>query len=155
MSHKPRVSVVMVTLNREKYLAEAVDSVLRQTYGDWELILSDGGSKDRSLDIMREYAARDERIRVFVHPGTNAAEARNASIGEAVGEYVAILDSDDIALPERLRMQVEYLDAHPSVAGLGTGFYFASGRGWAYGSVARNLDRVEKYVFSGNLRARR
>lgn len=119
----------MVTLNREKYLPYAIDSVLAQTFSDWELLLSDGGSRDGTLAVMNAYAARDPRIRVLQHPGTNAAEARNACLWETVGEYVAILDSDDLALPERLRVQVAFMNENPSVAGVGAGFDFIDADG--------------------------
>jgi|GEM_PF-1264356 Glycosyltransferases involved in cell wall biogenesis len=125
----PRASVVIPVLNREKYLPAAVESILAQTFSDWELILSDGGSRDASPDIMRDFAAKDKRIRFFSHPGTNAPEGRNAALAEARGEFVAMLDSDDVACPERLEKEIAFLDGHPEITAVGGDFDFIDSDG--------------------------
>jgi len=109
----PRVSVVMTVYNSECYLAEAVESVLTQTFSDFELIVIDDGSADGSLPILRQFEKRDRRVRVVSRPNTGIVGAANEGIGLARAEYLARMDSDDVSLPRRFEKQVRYLDAHP------------------------------------------
>ncbi|HEV2146728.1 MAG TPA: glycosyltransferase, partial [Longimicrobiaceae bacterium] len=117
-----RVSVVMPFLNAERFIGEAVESVLAQSYPHWELLLVDDGSTDGSGEIARGYAARDpDRVRCLSHPGREnrgASAARNLALREARGDLVAFLDADDVWLPEKLAEQVRLLDAHPEVGAL-------------------------------------
>jgi glycosyltransferase involved in cell wall biosynthesis len=112
----PKVSVVMPVYNAERYLGEAIDSVLRQTFDDFELIMVNDCSKDGSWAIMQEYARRDPRI-VLVHNAQNLGEAgaRNAGAKQARGQYLAAMDADDINLVDRLALQVNFLDSNPDV----------------------------------------
>lgn len=115
----PRVSVLMTVYNGEPYLAAAIDSVLAQSFPDWELILVENGSIDLSPSIVREY--NDPRIRVFSMENNVARiTALRYAFDQARGEYVAVLDADDIALPERLIKQVNYMDKNPDVALVGS-----------------------------------
>ena len=100
-------SIIMPVYNAEKYLAQAIDSVIAQSYSHWELLLINDGSVDGSLGICRTYASQDHRIRV-IDLGTNkgCAFARNVGLQEAKGEYIAFLDSDDLWFPEKLALQV-------------------------------------------------
>ena len=118
----PLVSVVMPVFNGEKFLVEAIESILSQTFTDFELIIVDDGSTDGSADIIRAYAEQDSRIR-FVQLAENMGEAgaRNAGIAVASGKYIAAMDCDDISLPERLRMQVEFLESTSPIDGVGSG----------------------------------
>ncbi len=113
----PRVSVVLPFLDSERFLGEAVESVLAQTYGAWELLLVDDGSKDGSGEIARDFARRHPgRVRCLAHPGganLGASAARNLGIRHARGEYLAFLDADDVWLPHKLEHQVPLLDANP------------------------------------------
>src|SRR5688500_15389988 len=117
---RPRVSVIIIFLDVERYLGEAIDSVLQQTYTDWELLLVDDGSKDGSSALARQYAAqRPSQIRYLDHPGhanLGMSASRNLGIEHARGEYVAFLDADDVYLPERLSKHMRVLDTHPEVA---------------------------------------
>ena len=118
----PLISVVMPVYNGEKFLAEAIDSILAQTYTDFEFIIVDDGSKDHSTEIINDYAKRDPRVRlVQLAENSGVASARNAGIAAARGKYIASMDSDDISLPERLRMQAEFLEANPKIDGVGVG----------------------------------
>lgn len=104
------VSVIMPLYNAERYVGEAIESVLSQTYSHLELIIVDDGSSDRSLAIARDYAAQDQRIKIVCNPlNYGVAKTRNLAIREARGEYVACLDNDDVALPSRLEEQVRFL----------------------------------------------
>jgi glycosyltransferase involved in cell wall biosynthesis len=126
------VSVITPFLNAEDFLSEAIESVLAQTYGDWELILFDDGSTDRGANIAREYTARfSTRIRYLSHPegrhrGTSAT--RNAAIAESSGRFIAMLDADDVWLPHKLEEQIAIADAAAVDAVHGAPRYWRSWR---------------------------
>lgn len=115
----PRVSAIMTVYNTARWVARAIDSLLTQTYRDIEIILVDDGSTDDSAQIAQAAVARDKRVRFAACAHAGIASASNQAIGMARGEYIAVLDSDDIALPDRFARQVTWLDAHPDVAVLG------------------------------------
>lgn len=120
MNALPRVTVLLPVLDGEAYLREAIDSVLRQTCDDLELLVIDDGSHDRSAEIVSSYA--DPRVRLRRHErNVGLIPTLNEGLEEARGEYVARIDADDVAHPRRLELQVRHLDAHPDVAALGTG----------------------------------
>ena len=110
----PRVSIVIAVYNREKYLGIAVDSVLRQTYQDWELIISDDGSIDGTLDIAQQFALEDDRIQVLTAEHKGAVHALIAGFDVARGEFIGQLDSDDLIEPPALELTVKALDEHPN-----------------------------------------
>ena len=116
----PRVSVILTSFNNGKYLGEAIDSILAQEFGDYELILVDDGSEDDSVEIIQYYHQKDSRIRsVILDCNTGAAGARNRGFDIAHGEYIAYMDSDDVSLPTRLQNQVDFLDKTPEVGAVG------------------------------------
>lgn len=115
----PRVSVVMPSHNSGKYIAEAITSITTQTFSDLEVIVIDGDSTDATRAIVEEIAARDSRVRLVRQAHTGIVDGRNRGAALARGEYLAWLDADDVALPCRLRYQVQFLDAHPDVAAVG------------------------------------
>ena len=120
----PTVSVIMSVYNGEAHLAEAIESILSQTLTDFELIIVDDGSQDESADIIHAYEGRDSRIRFFrLERNQGSADARNHGLAAASGEFVTIMDCDDISLPQRLEKQVAFLRANPQVGVVG-----ASGR---------------------------
>lgn len=117
---KPLVSVVMPVYNTEKYLAEAIESILTQTFSDFELIIVDDASQDGSPAISRSYAERDSRIHVIeLAENRGDGAARNRGLAAAAGEYFTSPDSDDISLPQRLEKQVNFLQARPEVGAVG------------------------------------
>ena len=124
------VSVVMPVYNGAPYLKESLESILNQTYTDFELVLVDDGSTDGSLEILTQYAAADSRI-VLLRNQQNLghAEASNIALGAARGQYIARQDQDDVALPERIREQVSFLENHPEVGLLGSAYYRVNGEG--------------------------
>ena len=111
--NQPLVSVVMVVRNVEQFLAEAIESILSQSFTGFEFIILDFGSTDRSKVIAASYAARDDRIRLHEVPTCGLAEARNAACFLAEGEYIALQDADDISMPDRLLWQVEFMEKNP------------------------------------------
>jgi glycosyltransferase involved in cell wall biosynthesis len=118
----PKVSVVSTVYNGERYFDRAVPGILQQTYDDFEFVLVDDGSSDGSLRKLRELAETDRRVRLFAVSRMGAAAAYNYGVSQATGEYIARQDFDDRSYPERLRLQVALLDAHPEV-GLVGGYY--------------------------------
>ncbi|EHQ07528.1 glycosyltransferase family 2 protein [Leptonema illini] len=115
----PMISVVMSVYNAEAYLKEAIDSILQQTYTDFEFIIVNDGSIDCGRDIILSY--KDPRI-VLVDNETNLGLTKSLNIGlrRARGKYIARMDADDISLPRRFERQIEYMEAHPDCAVCGT-----------------------------------
>ena len=114
----PVVSVLMPTYNAEKYLKEAIDSILNQTLTDFEFLIIDDNSKDKTKKIIGKY--NDKRIKLIKGPQKGLAAALNCGIKKAQGKYIARMDADDISLPARFEKQVNYLEAHPEITVLGT-----------------------------------
>src|SRR5690349_3602213 len=108
----PKVSVIIPTYNRAQFIARAVDSVLEQTYKDFEIIVIDDGSSDNTQEILKAY---EGKIRYVYQQNKGISAARNRGIQEAKGEYIAFLDSDDVWKPEKLSVQVAILDVNPHV----------------------------------------
>lgn len=115
----PRVSVVTSVYNGEPYFDRAIPGVLEQTFRDFEFIVVDDGSEDRTPELLRQVASRDARVRVFAPGRLGAAAAYNYGVEQARGEYIARQDFDDRSYPDRLRLQVALLDEHPEVGMVG------------------------------------
>lgn len=118
-AHSTTVTVVMPVFNAAKYVSEAIDSILIQTLQDFEFVVVDDQSTDSSLDIVRDYAKKDSRVRVLLNPNKGLAHARNAGSFAAQGEFIAVMDADDVALPLRLERQVAFLTANPHCVAVG------------------------------------
>ncbi|OGW82203.1 MAG: hypothetical protein A3G33_10785 [Omnitrophica bacterium RIFCSPLOWO2_12_FULL_44_17] len=116
------ISVILPTYNREKLLREAIESVKKQTFADWELIVVDDGSTDATRDILKDYCAKDLRIKMLRGNHGGAAAARNLGMRAASGKYIAFLDDDDLWLPEKLLLQYGVFEKYPDV-----GFVFTDG----------------------------
>ena len=120
MNNKPRVSGIIIFLNAEKFIQEAIESVFAETFDDWELLLVDDGSTDASTAIARRFADQcPDKVRYLEHNGhqnRGMSASRNLGVRHARGEYVAFLDADDIWLPHKLEQQVPILDAQPKAA---------------------------------------
>ena len=113
-----KVSVLMPTYNAEKYLKEAVNSILNQTFSDFELIVIDDASKDKTRSILNSY--QDPRVKILDGPCRGIAAALNLGLDHAKGEYIARMDADDISMPQRFAKQVRFLDIHPEIGLCGT-----------------------------------
>jgi glycosyltransferase involved in cell wall biosynthesis len=115
----PRVSAVIIFFNGEDFLPEAIESVVAQTFTDWELLLADDGSGPAATAIAREYAARyPSRIRYLEHPNhanRGMSATRNLGVRNARGDLIAFLDADDVWLPSKLAVHVSLLDTHPEI----------------------------------------
>jgi glycosyltransferase involved in cell wall biosynthesis len=143
MSSSPRFSVMTIFLDPVPFLAEAIESVIAQTSPDWELLLIDDGSTDGSSEIARAYASRDPRIRYFEHEGhrnRGTGASRNLAIEHSRGEFIAMLDADDVYLPRKLERQAAILDEHPEVGMVcGATLYWYS---WYEGAEDTQEDRI-------------
>lgn len=110
MEHQPLVSVIMPSYNAEQYIAESIESVLAQTYGNWELVITDDRSTDRTPEIAKSYSVKDPRIKFRIadqHGGI--AETRNQSLLRVQGRFIAFLDNDDLWVAEKLEKQVKFM----------------------------------------------
>lgn len=106
----PLVSIIMPCYNTERYIAQSIESVLAQTYQNWELLITDDGSTDRSVEIISKYSKNDDRINVLVPDEHNGiAVTRNLSMSRARGRFIAFLDSDDIWKSDKLEKQVGFM----------------------------------------------
>ena len=115
----PVISVCLPVYNAERFLAEAVESILEQTFKDFEFLILDDGSTDGSPAILAQYAARDPRIRITSRPNKGLVATLNELIDQARGEFIARMDADDVALPERFERQIEHLRANPECVAVG------------------------------------
>lgn len=107
------VSIIMPSYNASKFIGESIESVLNQTYQNWELLITDDCSKDTSIDLIESYVKKDDRIKLFVLSyNSGAAVARNNSISQAKGKYIAFLDSDDIWSSTKLEEQIAFMEHH-------------------------------------------
>ena len=109
----PLVSVIMPCYNAERFIAQSIESVMAQTYQNWELLITDDGSTDTSVDVVNQYCAKDKRINLLV-PGKHSgiATTRNLSIQRAKGRFIAFLDSDDIWKSDKLEKQIGFMMEH-------------------------------------------
>jgi glycosyltransferase involved in cell wall biosynthesis len=136
----PEASVVMPVYNAERYVADAVESILSQTFRDFEFLVFDDGSTDRSLEILRQYAGRDERIRLFAESHQGHVPWLNEGIRQARGEVIARMDADDISFPQRLGRQVEYLHRHPDCVAIGCDTLMIDPDGDPLGTVRHDVE---------------
>lgn len=114
----PEISVILPVYNGEKYLRDAIDSILNQTFMDFELIIIDDGSRDDSASIIKSY--QDKRIILIQQRNKGLSAALNVGISKSSGKYIARMDADDISLPQRLEKQISFLEKHPDIGIVGT-----------------------------------
>ncbi|MBI4430618.1 MAG: glycosyltransferase [Candidatus Omnitrophica bacterium] len=111
----PKVSIVLVTHNRPSYLQEAIESVASQTFEDWELLIFDNGSDDKTAMLVKSFVKEDNRIRYFFQDNIGISAARARAISYVSGDYVAFLDDDDLYYPKKIESQVCFLDKNPKI----------------------------------------
>lgn len=110
----PLVSIIIPAYNSQAFIGQTIESVINQSYPDWELLVIDDGSIDGTAAIVKSYLA-DSRVKYRFQANQERAAARNHGIRHACGKYIAFLDADDLWLPDKLRLQIEYLNQHPEV----------------------------------------
>lgn len=119
------LTVLMPVYNSEQYLSEAISSILNQTYTNFNFIIIDDGSTDQSLNIIKSFADKDNRIIYFTHKNNKGAvETRNACLKKASSKFIAFMDSDDISHPERLEKQINFMQNNPTVGLCGSYYKF-------------------------------
>jgi glycosyltransferase involved in cell wall biosynthesis len=134
------VSVIMSVYNAEQYLAQAIESILEQSYSNFEFIILNDGSTDNSHDIVKKYAAKDKRIQLISRPNKGLIASLNEGLDEARGDFIARQDADDISLPERLQAQVDFLQNHPEIGLLGTNIEVINEKGDKVSKKVANVD---------------
>jgi glycosyltransferase involved in cell wall biosynthesis len=138
-----RISILLPVHNAQLYLSQSIDSVVRQTFGDWELLAVDDGSEDGSLGVLREWAARDGRITVVARPHSGLVDGLNGGLERATGEYVARMDADDVMHPQRLELQLRGLEDDRAVAVMG-----CKVRSFPRRAILEGLLRYEEWINS-------
>jgi glycosyltransferase involved in cell wall biosynthesis len=134
MVNSPLVSVIIPTYNREQLVSYAIQSILNQTYGDWELLVVDDGSTDQTEEVIRLF--KDPRISYYQQKNLGPAAARNYGLRVARGELIAFLDSDDLFATDKLERQVAWMNNHPEISLGFTGYQEIDGEGNPTGYVA-------------------
>ena len=145
MGRAPDISVVMPVFNADRFLRAAIESVLAQTFQAFEFLIYDDGSTDHSIDIVREYALRDPRIRFFPMKHAGYVTWLNAGLQEAAGEFVARMDADDLSLPMRFETQRAFLRKHVDVVVVGSDYLSIDDEGEALG-IARHETKHEQML---------
>jgi glycosyltransferase involved in cell wall biosynthesis len=145
----PTVSVLMPVYNAGYYLRAAVESILTQTFEDFELLTLDDGSTDSSLSILREFEAIDSRMRVRSRENKGLVPTLNELIADARGRYLARMDSDDICRPQRFEKQTTYLETHPECVAVGSRVLFIDPEGMPIFEPANELTHEE--IDSGHM----
>src|SRR5438270_280343 len=112
----PKISVIMPAYNAQKYISQAIESILNQTFKDFELIIIDDASQDNTAKIIGDFARKDNRI-IYLRNKENLklSKALNLGIKKAQGKYIARMDADDISLPDRLDKQFSFMEKHQEI----------------------------------------
>lgn len=147
----PLISVLMPVYNAQRYLPQAVESILHQSFGDFEFLILDDGSTDRSLAILQGYARQDQRIRLLSRANRGLVVSLNQLLELAQGELIARMDADDIALPDRFARQVAYLQQHPDVVCVGGAqdWIDEAGRILLHHPEAEQNDEIQQLALGG------
>lgn len=116
MEITPVLSVIMPCYNQAQYIEEAIESVINQSYRNWELIIIDDGSTDNSFEIAEKYASGDQRIKCLSQPNGGPSKARNNGVKKSVGKYLMFFDSDDKLAPQYFDKGIDYMSSHPNCA---------------------------------------
>ncbi|MCP9762905.1 glycosyltransferase family 2 protein [Lacihabitans soyangensis] len=147
---KDFVSVIICCFNEELHIGEAINSILNQTYQNFEIIIVDDNSNDKTIDIISQFLKVDNRIKLISHEkNEGSASSRNIGIKNSKYELIAILDADDICLPNRLEIQVKFLNQNPEIGIVGSSaFYRGSNKLDKIINMSSENDRIqsEKYL---------
>ena len=148
----PSVSVIMSVFNGEEHLHKSIDSILNQTFTDFEFIIINDGSTDRTSAILSDYEKNDARVKVFQQENKGLAVSLNNGISHSKANLIARMDSDDIALPDRLEKQVAYLKKHPEVGVLGTAAHLINAQGVKLGVMVlpEEHDSIVKIMYKSS-----
>lgn len=156
--NKPLISIIVPVYNAERFLHETIKTVKKQTYNNWELIMIDDVSSDKSADIIKRYIKSDCRIKLIQQPiNSGAAKARNTGINKARGRYIAFLDADDLWHPEKLSIQLKFMQDN-NHAFTYTNYEFTDEHGIPNGKISRSPDKIsygtalkKSYIFTSTV----
>lgn len=148
----PLISVIMSVYNNDRFLKIAIDSILSQTFRDFEFLIVDDGSTDRSPQILQSCAAKDDRIRIIRQANQGVTRSLNTLIQKAKGEFLARMDADDISCPTRFAQQVQFLQQHPEVVCVGGCYDFIdeAGRVLMHHQTATTDAEIQQLALTGN-----
>jgi len=149
----PKISVIMSVFNGEEYLEESIKSILNQTFKDFEFIIVNDGSTNRTEEILEKYQSKDPRIKIIVNEeNIGLTKSLNKAIDISRGKYIARQDADDISLPQRLEKQVEFLETHNEIKVLGTFGYKIDKDGdiLAEQTLPISLEQIKKTLIKTN-----
>lgn len=150
-------SVIMSIYNGEQFLSDAILSVLNQTFTDFEFIIINDGSTDNSLKIAQSFSQQDRRIKLFDRKHSGLANALNFALAKCNGKYIAHIDADDVWLPEKLDLQINFLNNHPDISIIGSSIIFINKEGREIRKVGFNKQefydnqRIRKEIVKRNL----
>jgi len=152
MRRSPQISVVVGAYNAQRYVEQMLRGILDQTFTDFELLVVDDGSTDRTLKILRGYEKQDSRMRVIAKPHSGIVDAANLGLQEAQCELIARADADDIALPDRFEKQIRYMHQHPECHALGAQMLLVDPQGSPLMETRLPLehDGIEKEMLAGS-----
>jgi glycosyltransferase involved in cell wall biosynthesis len=122
MGNVPAISIIMPLYRSQKFLKESIDSVIKQTFSDFEFLILVDDASEETVSILDEYRKSDNRINIFYNSNLGLINSLNMGFEKAKGKYVARMDSDDVCFPSRLEKQYVYMEAHPEIGILGTGY---------------------------------
>ena len=147
----PTLSVALAVHNGDRYLPDCLDSILSQTFTDFEFLIVDDGSSDRALQILRHYAAQDQRIKLVSRENRGIAKTRNELLAMATGEFVAVMDGDDVAMGDRFARQVEFLRTHSEVVCVGSAVNWIDPQGRYLGHcpMPESDDEIQRLLLGG------
>lgn len=120
---QPEVSIILCTYNRAKYLSQCIDSVIDQTFKNWELLVVDDGSNDQTFEIVNPYLQKIQNIRYLKHKNRKLAYSKNVGIQASFSSYITFLDSDDTYAPNHIESRFNYLKSHPEIDLIQGGFF--------------------------------
>ena len=149
--YMPSITVLMAVYNGERWLAESIQSVLEQTFTNFEFIIVNDGSNDCSLQIINQFSKKDSRIRVYNKKNSGLADSLNYGIAEARGEWIARIDADDICSLERLQKQIECVRLNTDLVLVGSGLVIIDENGiiikhFPKVSASKHLKEVLKFL---------
>lgn len=145
----PTVSILLPVYNGEKYLADVMESILSQTYSDFEVVVVDDGSTDGSVEIIRAYADKDTRVRLICHTH-GFIDTLNKGLAECQGTYIARMDADDKMKPERLERQVTVMDGNPDIAFCASYMQRMDGEEIFNSGLSGKIERLATTLLLGN-----
>lgn len=149
----PEISVILPVYNSESYLTEAIASILNQTFTDFEFLIGDDGSSDRSVEIIQHFAQQDSRIQLIQNPKNLGGSAtRNRLQAIATGQFIAVMDADDVAMPNRFQEQYDFLHQHPDIVCVGGSYALIdeAGRFLTVLSLPENDADIQQSALAGH-----